>query len=37
MLGDLISHRKSIQEFESAVALLQLRTEPMGKVAVCFA
>ncbi len=36
-LGDLISHRKSIEEFDSAVALLASRTEPMGKVAVCFA
>lgn len=36
VLGDLISHRTSIQEFDSAVALVQSRSEPMGKVAVCF-
>ena len=36
ILGDLISHRRRIEEFSSAVALLQGRTEPMGKVSVCF-
>ena len=35
-LGDLISHRKPLSEFESAVSLLQSRSEPMGKVAICF-
>ncbi len=35
-LGDLISHRKSIDQFDSAVALLTSRSEAMGKVAVQF-
>jgi 2-desacetyl-2-hydroxyethyl bacteriochlorophyllide A dehydrogenase len=36
VLGDLISHRKSIEEFNAVVALLEARTEPLGKAIVCF-
>ncbi|HEY7306916.1 MAG TPA: alcohol dehydrogenase catalytic domain-containing protein [Bryobacteraceae bacterium] len=35
-LGDLISHRKPIEEFAAALALLQSRDEPMGKVVISF-
>lgn len=37
ILGDLISHRRGIEEFSSAVSLLQGRAEPMGKVTISFA
>ncbi len=37
VLGDLISHRRPLEEFASAVSLLETRREPLGKVAVCFA
>jgi 2-desacetyl-2-hydroxyethyl bacteriochlorophyllide A dehydrogenase len=36
ILGDLISHRKGIEEFSSVVSLLETRTEPLGKVSICF-
>ena len=36
ILGDLISHRKGIEEFRSVVSLLETRTEPLGKVSICF-
>jgi threonine dehydrogenase-like Zn-dependent dehydrogenase len=36
VLGDLISHRKRIEEFDQAVGLLQSRTEPMGKVIISY-
>jgi L-iditol 2-dehydrogenase len=36
VLADLISHRKSIEEFSSVVSLLETRTEPLGKAIVCF-
>jgi 2-desacetyl-2-hydroxyethyl bacteriochlorophyllide A dehydrogenase len=35
-LGDLISHRKPLQDFGSAVELLQSRSEPMGKIVIYF-
>jgi len=37
VLGDLISHRRRIEEFNSAVSLLEARTEPLGKISICFA
>lgn len=36
ILGDLISHRQGIEEFSSVVSLLETRTEPLGKVSICF-
>jgi 2-desacetyl-2-hydroxyethyl bacteriochlorophyllide A dehydrogenase len=36
-LGDLITHRTRIQEFDHALALVESRKEPIGKVAVSFA
>jgi threonine dehydrogenase-like Zn-dependent dehydrogenase len=36
-LGDLITHRKPLPNFDSAIRLLQSRSEPMGKVAISFA
>ena len=36
ILGDLISHRKGIDEFSSTVSILETRTEPLGKVSICF-
>jgi 2-desacetyl-2-hydroxyethyl bacteriochlorophyllide A dehydrogenase len=35
-LSDLISHRRPLHEFASAIELLQSRSETMGKVAICF-
>jgi 2-desacetyl-2-hydroxyethyl bacteriochlorophyllide A dehydrogenase len=35
-LLDLISHRRSLEEFDSAIELLQSRSEAMGKIAVCY-
>ncbi|MBZ5595723.1 MAG: alcohol dehydrogenase catalytic domain-containing protein [Acidobacteriia bacterium] len=35
-LGDLITHRTTIHEFDQALALVESRSEPMGKVAVSF-
>jgi 2-desacetyl-2-hydroxyethyl bacteriochlorophyllide A dehydrogenase len=35
-LGDLITHRRAIQQFDEALALVESRNEPIGKVAVCF-
>ncbi len=35
-LVDLISHRRPLHEFASAIGLLQSRSEPMGKVAISF-
>ncbi len=37
ILGDLISHRRPIEEFDSAVSLLQKRPGPVGKIAISFA
>jgi 2-desacetyl-2-hydroxyethyl bacteriochlorophyllide A dehydrogenase len=36
LLGDLISHKRPIEEFESAVSLVEARTEPLGKVSISF-
>lgn len=36
VLGDLITHRRSIEEFDSALSLLGNGSEPKGKVAICF-
>jgi 2-desacetyl-2-hydroxyethyl bacteriochlorophyllide A dehydrogenase len=36
-LGDLITHRKTIHEFADALALVESRSEPIGKVAITFA
>lgn len=36
VVGDLISHRKPIEDFNSVVSLLETRTEPLGKVSICF-
>lgn len=36
VLGDLISHRRRIEDFNSVVSLLESRTEPLGKVSICF-
>jgi 2-desacetyl-2-hydroxyethyl bacteriochlorophyllide A dehydrogenase len=35
-LGDLITHRRTIQQFDQALALVDSRSEPIGKVAVSF-
>jgi 2-desacetyl-2-hydroxyethyl bacteriochlorophyllide A dehydrogenase len=35
-LGDLITHRRTIREFDQALALVESRSEPIGKVAVSF-
>jgi threonine dehydrogenase-like Zn-dependent dehydrogenase len=35
-LGDLITHRRPLEDFDSAVRLLESRSEPMGKVAISF-
>ena len=35
-LGDLITHRTRIQEFDQALALVESRSEPIGKVAISF-
>ena len=35
-LGDLITHRRTIQQFDQALALVESRSEPIGKVAVSF-
>ncbi len=35
-LLDLISHRRPLEEFDSAIELLQSRSEAMGKVAIWF-
>lgn len=35
-LGDLITHRTTIQQFDQALALVESRSEPIGKVAVSF-
>jgi L-iditol 2-dehydrogenase len=36
VLHDLISHRFPLEEFRSAVSLLENRSGPLGKVAICF-
>lgn len=36
-LADLITHRKSLEQFQQALDMVESRTEPMGKVAVAFA
>lgn len=36
VLGDLISHRRPIEDFNSVVSLLEARAEPLGKVSICF-
>ena len=36
-LGDLITHRVALAQFEEAVKLVESRTEPMGKVVVTYA
>ena len=35
-LGDLITHRRTIHEFEEALSLIESRQEPIGKVAIAF-
>jgi len=35
-LGDLITHRTAIHQFDHALALVESRSEPIGKVAVSF-
>jgi threonine dehydrogenase-like Zn-dependent dehydrogenase len=35
-LGDLITHRRTIGQFDQALALVESRNEPIGKVAVTF-
>jgi threonine dehydrogenase-like Zn-dependent dehydrogenase len=35
-LGDLITHRRTINQFDQALALVESRSEPIGKVAVNF-
>jgi threonine dehydrogenase-like Zn-dependent dehydrogenase len=35
-LGDLITHRRTIHQFDQALALVESRSEPIGKVAVNF-
>jgi L-iditol 2-dehydrogenase len=35
-LADLITHRRTIQQFDQALALVESRSEPIGKVAVSF-
>lgn len=37
LLGDLISHRRGLEEFDSVVSLLQKRSDPLGKIAISFA
>jgi 2-desacetyl-2-hydroxyethyl bacteriochlorophyllide A dehydrogenase len=36
-LGDLITHRRRLEQFPDALQLLEARSEPTGKVAVSFA
>ncbi len=36
-LGDLITHRRRLDQFDEALRLIQSRSEPTGKVAVAFA
>ena len=35
-LGDLITHRRTIDQFDQVLALVESRSEPIGKVAVSF-
>jgi 2-desacetyl-2-hydroxyethyl bacteriochlorophyllide A dehydrogenase len=35
-LGDLITHRRELAEFDRALELLESRNEPIGKVAIAF-
>ncbi len=35
-LGDLITHRRTINQFDQALTLVESRSEPIGKVAVSF-
>ncbi|HLN04461.1 MAG TPA: alcohol dehydrogenase catalytic domain-containing protein [Bryobacteraceae bacterium] len=35
-VGDLITHRRTINQFDQALALVESRSEPIGKVAITF-